>query len=202
MKKVISLFLCSITLLCIFACEKTVISDSIEISHESYLNGWYVDNEVTYIVCHLVIESEYDTNVTINALSKEDVGNLLENPKLTGYNEDMSSTQFHLHVGRNEIITVFVGVHGKNDEKADYDVPDVIEIKKTECTHEIMQTKTQGMLMFGSACDCAEKCLKEYAGQVALCYIDPPFCTGGKFSSGDRYNRCCSIHARKKPDCV
>lgn len=119
-------------ILLLFSCAKETVALPV-VSDDSYMNGWYIDNSIVYIVCRLVIISEEDVTVSITAYSEEDVGGLLENARLTGYNEDMSSTNFDIETGFNELIVVFVGVHGKNDEKYDYGIPDkiVLEREKT-----------------------------------------------------------------------
>ena len=124
-----ALFILYVLSICFMLCSCSKPSAaSPHIVPSSYLNGWYIDGDVVYMVCKLIIECEEDISVNINAYSAEDVGVLLENEKLTGYNEDMSSTLFELHKGFNEIIVVFVGVYGKSNQKADYNIPDKVII--------------------------------------------------------------------------
>lgn len=101
---------------------------AVELQKESYLTGWYVDNGSVYIVCHIFVMSERHTYISMEAYSKEDEGALLETGHLDCYNEDMTSTVFEIHRGRNEFIAVFVGTYGNSEEKADYQVPDNIKI--------------------------------------------------------------------------
>ena len=100
------------------------------ISEKSYMTGWYSEERNAYIVCRLIIHSAEDVCVNICAYSDEDVGGLLENGEMRGYNENMSSDTFILHEGTNDIIVVFVGDCGQNSKKADYEPPDDIIIKR------------------------------------------------------------------------
>ena len=123
MKRLIVL-MCALLLLC-SSCSVA----SPELQKESYLAGWYVDEGVVYIVCHMFVMSDRQQIITMEAYSSEDRGFLLKTGELTAYNEDMSSTSFELHRGRNEFIAVFVGTYGTTEEKADYHIPDNIIIK-------------------------------------------------------------------------
>lgn len=100
------------------------------ISDDSFMNGWYIDDSSVCIVCRIIIISEEAVTVSMTAYSEEDVGGLLKNAKLTGYNEDMSSTYFDIETGFNEFTVVFVGIHGVSDEKFDYGMPDKIVLKR------------------------------------------------------------------------
>ena len=100
------------------------------ISDDSFMNGWYIDDSSVCIVCRIIIISEEAVTVSMTAYSEEDVGGLLKNAKLTGYNEDMSSTYFDIETGFNELTVVFVGIHGVSDEKFDYGMPDKIVLKR------------------------------------------------------------------------
>ena len=100
------------------------------ISDDSFMNGWYIDDSSVCIVCRIIIISEEAVTVSMTAYSEEDVGGLLESAKLTGYNEDMSSTYFDIETGFNELTVVFVGIHGVSDEKFDYGMPDKIVLKR------------------------------------------------------------------------
>lgn len=122
MKRFVCAFLSLLLLLT--SCAK----QSPELQPESYLTGWYVDEGVVYIVCHMFVMCEHPVQITMDAYSAEDRGGLLKSGELTAYNEDMSSTVFELHKGRNDFIAVFVGVYGTTDEKADYHVPDDIRV--------------------------------------------------------------------------
>lgn len=109
------------------SCNNTAV-DSAKITDDSYLVGWYVDNDMVYMVCRLIIQSDSQKKVNVSAYSDEDEGKLLQKSYLTGYNEDMSSTEFSLNKGRNDVIVVFVGVFGNSEEKNDYNIPDRIEL--------------------------------------------------------------------------
>lgn len=115
-------------ILLLSACESSASAQA-ELKDGSYLSGWYVDGDTVYMVCHLIIASDSENTITVTAYSDEDVGGLLRESRLVGYNEDMSETRFDLERGSNEIIVVFVGALGKHEEKVDYAIPDKIVIE-------------------------------------------------------------------------
>lgn len=65
-------------------------------------------------------------------------------------------------------------------------------MKPFKCNHEIIKSRTEGIFMLGDALMCAKELLKSYAGKITLIYLDPPFCTGKKFKSGNAiaYSDC------------
>ena len=44
------------------------------VSSKSYLNDWYIDGDYVYFDCHLVVQSQYNSDVTfaVTAFSEED----------------------------------------------------------------------------------------------------------------------------------
>ncbi len=131
MKKKAHALLCLLiaVILLLFSCADETKALPV-ISDDSFMNGWYIDDSKVCIVCRIIIISEEAVTVSMTAYSEEDVGGLLKDAKLTGYNEDMSSTYFDIETGFNELTVVFVGIHGEGDEKFDYGMPDKIVLKR------------------------------------------------------------------------
>lgn len=93
------------------------------VTSKSYLNDWYIEGDYVYFDCHLVVQSQYNTDATfaVTAFSEEDFqSGLVSSAKL-----DCVEQQLYITFGSKETAfdVLFIAPHGDKQTKANRLLP-------------------------------------------------------------------------------